>query len=244
MIDFILKAFELKDEERAGWQLRGVRRPESVGDHSWGTAVLCWLYAPVATSEARAEEEAVDRARALAMAVFHDIAEAQMGDVATRVHESERAIPQEEKQRREREAFATMRSLLHGAGVSGGGGAAYDSADSVSGAAGNAGTGAAASRSETAAELTDLWQEYEDGSSATARFVRDMNLCDMCAQALFYERHRRYDAAADSPAFRNFGALDEFFETSRRRISTEVGGRLFEELERRYRRERESQPGA
>ena len=240
MINFILKAFELKDEERAGWKLRGIRRPESVGDHSWGTALLCWLYAPAAASEAHGEAERVDRARAVAMAVFHDVAEAEIGDIATRVHETERTVPPEEKQRREREAFATMRLLLGGAGTGG----ADPEAGDRSAASGDA-TGAAgeAGESEPAAELTALWEEYEEGSSATARFVRDMNLCDMCAQALLYERHRRYDARADSSAFRNFSALDEFFETSRGRISTELGARLFADIERRYRGELDSRDG-
>ncbi|HUZ18272.1 MAG TPA: HD domain-containing protein, partial [Spirochaetia bacterium] len=44
-IDALLRIYGLKDEPRAGWVLRGIRDPESVADHSWGSALLCHLYA-------------------------------------------------------------------------------------------------------------------------------------------------------------------------------------------------------
>ncbi len=199
MIDFLLASYALKDEQRAGWVLRDVSEPESVADHSWGTALLCLLYAPDNEAPYR-----VDRERAVAMALVHDIAEAEMGDVATRVHPEERTMSPEEKRRRESEAFETLVSLLPQQLVG-------------------------------RAELVELWREYEAAQTDTARFVRDMNLCDMCLQALLYQRHQRYDAAVTNPAFGHFERLDEFFETSRPRISTETGRRLHEEIERRYR---------
>jgi len=69
-----------------------------------------------------------------------------------------------------------------------------------------------------------LWEEYEAAKTATARFVRDMNLCDMCAQALLYTSNRR-----------STSRLDEFFETSRPRLSTATGKRLHRQIEERYR---------
>lgn len=200
MIEFLLKAFELKDEERAGWKLRGIRSPESVADHSWGTALLCWLYAP--RSQGSDDSHPIDRERAIAMAQVHDIAEAEMGDVATRVHEEEREISAAEKGKRERSAFYSMLGLIPAGRVT---------------------------------ELAELWEEYEAGESATARFVRDMNLCDMCLQALLYQRSARYEPNSESAAFRHFENLDEFFETSRPRISTEIGRALYAEIEARYR---------
>ncbi len=182
-IDFLLKAFDLKDEKRAGWLLRGVTDPESVADHSWGTAMFCWLYAG---------QEQVDRDRAISMALVHDIAEAEMGDVATRAHPDEQTMSADEKRRREREAFGVVASLLPSP-------AARD-------------------------ELVSLWEEYEAAKTATARFVRDMNLCDMCAQALLYTSNRR-----------STSRLDEFFETSRPRLSTATGKRLHRQIEERYR---------
>ncbi len=51
------------------------------------------------------------------------------------------------------------------------------------------------------AEIRSLWDEYEDSRTATALFVRDMNLIDMCAQALLYESGQRYDPVAETPMF-------------------------------------------
>jgi len=48
MIGLALEAYRLKDTVRAGWVLRGIRDPESVADHSWGTALLCMIYGPSA----------------------------------------------------------------------------------------------------------------------------------------------------------------------------------------------------
>jgi len=43
-IDFLLKAIELKDENRTGWELRNIENPESVAGHSWGTAILTMVH--------------------------------------------------------------------------------------------------------------------------------------------------------------------------------------------------------
>ncbi|MFW5688003.1 MAG: HD domain-containing protein [Spirochaetota bacterium] len=96
MINALIEAYRLKDEVRTGWTLRGVRDPESVADHSWGTAYLVLLYA---------DEAEVDRARALEIALVHDLAEAKTGDVATRVAAMRDPRRVEEKARRERGAM-------------------------------------------------------------------------------------------------------------------------------------------
>lgn len=51
--------------------MRGVETPESVADHSWGTALLVLMCAPAG----------LDVSRALAMATVHDLAEARVGDI-------------------------------------------------------------------------------------------------------------------------------------------------------------------
>jgi putative hydrolase of HD superfamily len=257
MIDLLLKSYRLKDELRSGWGLRGVRDPESVGDHSWGTALLCMLYGPELSDEREAgggdtgfdrdegghqgpasgddsTRSSLDVDRCVRMALVHDIAEAELGDVPRRVHESDQPMSREEKERREREAFELLlsygrpdRSSAHG-GI-----------DDLDGARLDA--------------LRALWDEYEAGRSLEARFVRDMNLIDMCLQALFYEEQGRYPRAGetdrrshksdessqqrspDAPAAGGFARLDEFFETARPRLATTVGRRLFDEVETRYR---------
>lgn len=210
MIEQLLSVYRLKDEIRAGWMIRSIVEPESVADHSWGTALLCLL---------NAEEAGVDADPAIRMALVHDIAEAEVGDIPRRVNESDQPVSRAEKARREHEAIAGL------------GGGALDGA-------------------------VELWREYEAGETPVARFVRDMNLIDMCLQALYYERAGRRGVAATSERVAGargptdgasgkpdaagkpaaaWEALDEFFATARPRIATAVGHRLFADIESRYR---------
>ncbi|AFZ73994.1 HD domain-containing protein [Natronobacterium gregoryi] len=96
----VLEFLELKDERRTGWQLRDVDEPESVAGHTWGTATLCLLYA-----DHEAVDDAVDRQRAVEMALVHDLAEARTGDVPTRAGQGRDRISEAEKERTEREAI-------------------------------------------------------------------------------------------------------------------------------------------
>ena len=192
MIDHYVAALALKDQVRTGWRLRAVRDPESVGDHSWGTAYLCLLYA---------EEAGVGRERAVSMALVHDLAEAITGDVATRASDLPDSLARERKRRIETDAMQKL-------------------------------TGALAGRARDT--VRGLWSEYEERETPEARFVRDMNLIDMCAQALCYERDRRYDRETSDAEFPDYDRLDEFFATAEPRLTTTLGKRLFAELHGRY----------
>ncbi|WP_435345211.1 HD domain-containing protein [Haloarchaeobius sp. HRN-SO-5] len=76
-------------------------------------------------------------------------------------------------------------------------------------------------------EARALWAEYEAGETETARFVKDMDLLDMCLQAVVYEREARYDPG-ESDAFEQYDHLDEFFATTEPRLGTDLGRELFE----------------
>lgn len=80
-----------------------------------------------------------------------------------------------------------------------------------------------------------LWAAYEARESPEARFVKDMDLVDMCLQAVVYERGDRY-AGDDGANFDAYDDLDEFFATAEPRISTVVGRELFEAARERYER--------
>ena len=67
----LLETIRLKELPRAGWIRAGVRNPESVAAHSWGTAWLVLALCP----------KHVNRERALAMAVIHDLPEVHAGDI-------------------------------------------------------------------------------------------------------------------------------------------------------------------
>ena len=93
----LAEALLLKEVPRAGWLRAGVAEPESVAAHSWGVAWLVLVLCP----------DGIDRGRALAIAVLHDLAEARIGDITP--HDG---ISHEEKQRREREAMTAMTASL------------------------------------------------------------------------------------------------------------------------------------
>ena len=93
-------ALPLKDEPRTGWVQHGVKDAESVAAHSWGTAYLCLLFA---------EQAGVDRAKAVEIAVLHDLAEARTGDVAARLDPLDRAVSEAYKSATE---LAAMEELL------------------------------------------------------------------------------------------------------------------------------------
>ncbi len=81
--------------------------------------------------------------------------------------------------------------------------------------------------------LREDWEAYEARDDDVARFVKDMDLLDMCLQALKYEREERYDLG-ESDAFGAYDRLDEFFATAEPRLRTDVGRDLFDEVRRRY----------
>jgi putative hydrolase of HD superfamily len=90
---FLLRAEALKDRPRRGWLRAGVARPESVADHAWGVAMLAALAAP----------EGIDRARAVELALLHDVCEAVTGDLVPGEYAG-----REEKLRLERDALLEM----------------------------------------------------------------------------------------------------------------------------------------
>ncbi len=202
MIGLALEAYRLKDTVRAGWVLRGIRDPESVADHSWGTALLCMIYGPSA---------GIDVGRAVRIAIVHDLAEYSVGDIPARVSAEQRTLSEEAKSAAERDAMQTIAELL-----------AADR-EALDPGKQDAGSG-----------IQEMWRLYEERESPEALFVRDMNLVDMCIQALLYEGQGAYDPTSGADNFPDFARLDEFFATAGPRISTPVGRRLYDEVHDRY----------
>jgi putative hydrolase of HD superfamily len=107
-IDALLDAYALKDERRTGWQLRGVDDPESVAAHTWGVAYLVLALG----DRFAAELPDVDLDRALRLAVVHDVAEAETGDVATRADAHADTPDPDRTEARERAAMADLAGPL------------------------------------------------------------------------------------------------------------------------------------
>jgi putative hydrolases of HD superfamily len=91
-------ANQLKRTARTGWVQRGVPAAEDVAGHSYGVVFATLLLAELV-------EPPVDRERALALAVLHDLPEALTTDIPSPAW---RLMPAGLKDRVEREAMATM----------------------------------------------------------------------------------------------------------------------------------------
>ncbi|MFC7188035.1 HD domain-containing protein [Halorubrum yunnanense] len=107
-LDALLDAYALKDERRTGWQLRGVDEPESVAAHAWGVAYLVLTLG----DRFRGDLPDVDLDRALRLAVVHDVAEAETGDVATRADSTAETVDPDAKEAAEREAMRDLAGPL------------------------------------------------------------------------------------------------------------------------------------
>lgn len=249
LLDRAIEFTELKEVERTGWVLRGVDEPESVADHSWGTAQLCLLFSSYATMDPDLAE--IDPHRAVSMALVHDLAEVQVGDIPRRMEAASSGAqptePQSESTPRpaERQSGATAPAAAGSPREANAPAAPrdYPKADDkarLESAAIMRLTATDGVADESAASVSlhmvhDLWQEYESATTASARFVRDMNLIDMTLQAFLYERDARYEETEGDNAFPDYPRMDEFFETSRSRFSTRLGRHLHGMVERRYR---------
>jgi putative hydrolase of HD superfamily len=80
--------------------------------------------------------------------------------------------------------------------------------------------------------ISEAWEAYERRDTPEARFVKDMDLVDMCLQALVYERRDRYDDDGEFDS--DYDRLDEFFATAEPRLSTDIGRTLYERIRARY----------
>ncbi len=73
LLDLLLELEGLDRVARSGYRLRGVSEAESVAEHSFHVAVLVRLLA--------AREPGLDAARAVEIALLHDLAELRLGDL-------------------------------------------------------------------------------------------------------------------------------------------------------------------
>jgi len=72
IVKFLEMAGRLKRTPREGWIEVGIHQPESVGDHTFRTSILCMVYADM---------EGLDQLKLQKMALIHDLPEAIIGDL-------------------------------------------------------------------------------------------------------------------------------------------------------------------
>ncbi len=164
------QAQRLKRVPRQGWLDRGVPPldVESVADHSLGVALLAWM----AALEARAGGADLDPARVLALALIHDLPEAEIGDwtpytsadVNAHAASGERAAFLNARQTRSPERTAAKRAAEQ---------AAIDRLVSTL-------------PSAPGATLASLWQELADGVTPEARFVKQADHLETFLQSRTY----------------------------------------------------------
>ncbi|KAF5332205.1 hypothetical protein D9611_008177 [Ephemerocybe angulata] len=133
----------LKTQKRTGWVNHKVPNPESISDHMYRMAILAML----------TTDKTLDVSKCVMMALVHDLAEAQVGDIAPN-----EKIPKAEKHKLEADAMQNfVHTMLH--------------------------------NSPAAQRIEALWQEYEQGETPEAKFVKDLDRFEMASQALEYERN-------------------------------------------------------
>jgi putative hydrolase of HD superfamily len=101
----VLELQALDRVPRAGWMLRGVTDAESVTEHSWHVVFLVWALG----SRLAADGAGIDVARAVEVALVHDLAELRLGDLP---RTAARYLPAGAKKEAERAAMAEILAPL------------------------------------------------------------------------------------------------------------------------------------
>jgi len=117
MMPLLQAAATLKMLPRTGWLMAGVAQPESVADHSWGTAVLAMSLAAMINRDPAAQGLAapIDCGRVAQIAVVHDLAESMVTDLPRRTTQ---LLGKSVKQQAEADAMAQLTQDVPDAGFS------------------------------------------------------------------------------------------------------------------------------
>lgn len=164
-------ASKLKSTLRTGWLDRGIspRETESVADHSLGVALLAWASA----LEARDRGANIDPERVLKLAIVHDLAEAETGDIPPYAHEDVPVIENPDA----REAFLNLRHVR----------------DPERNSAKRAAEQAAMQRllatlpAAPRREIEEIWNELRAGTSRESRFVKQVDRLETFLQSRSYQ---------------------------------------------------------
>jgi putative hydrolase of HD superfamily len=164
------RAQRLKQLPRQGWLDRGVPQlqTESVADHSLGVALLAWM----AALDAQAAGADLDPARVLALALVHDLPEAEIGDWTPYTAEEVKTLSDDDT----RAAFFNERQERSSARTAAKRVAEQAAIDRLSAELGPV----------AGATLTSLWQELVAGESREARFVKQIDRLETFLQSRAY----------------------------------------------------------
>ncbi len=102
-LSFLLDTLDLKEEERAGAEAIGVKNPETVAGHSWGVAFLVLIFS---------SSRDVDLEKSLKMALIHDLAECETGDIIDKSKYSGAEVSKSGKIKEEERAWDKISGII------------------------------------------------------------------------------------------------------------------------------------
>lgn len=153
MLGYTHTVENLKTNKRTGWVNRLVPLPESIADHMYRMAMIALV----------SEDPALDVPLCINMALVHDLAEADVGDI-TPFQVS--GVTASDKHALEFAAMTRISSLLP-----------HDVSTTSSPA-----------RSTPRERLLSYWREYEDRATINSVYVKDLDMFDLALQGVEYER--------------------------------------------------------
>jgi putative hydrolase of HD superfamily len=163
IVQLLLHVGALKRLPRQGWVHLGVPNPESVADHSFRLALMTLLLAQ--------DDPAIDTARALVLALCHDLPEAIAGDVTPFDESLADAEVDRDRLFRSAPAYSEQADRIKRA-------AEEDALHEMTG-----------ELPEPLCRLiVDAWEEYEAGNTVEARLVRQLDKLEALLQGIEYRR--------------------------------------------------------
>lgn len=168
LVHFFYEAGKLKDMPRRGWVLIGMKKPASIMDHSYRTALMAWILG---------RRKKLNMERTIKMALVHDLCELYAGDITP--YDNGLILPKDKKQwpklfdswprfskdkkmqnflKKHKKEYEALKKLTKDI------------------------------PSEIGGEIINLWREYEKGTSKEARFVRQINRMETLLQAFEYSK--------------------------------------------------------
>lgn len=101
VLNFMEEVGKLKTIPRSGWIIRGMKNPESIAEHCYRTTLLAMILADILNTQ----DIAVNVEKVMRLALLHDIAESQVGDIP---YPAMRFIANEVKENAERAAILSL----------------------------------------------------------------------------------------------------------------------------------------
>lgn len=164
LLNFLIEIGKLKGKKRRGWELRGVKNPETIAAHTFRMAIMTWLLG---------EQKKLNINKILKISLIHDLCEVYAGDITP----YDKLLPKDKKQwkeitkkwprfsRRKKEKFFREKYQKEQSALE----KLISSLPPL-----------------FKKEIRDLWMDYEKGLTPEGKFVRQVDRVENLLQALEY----------------------------------------------------------